>query len=131
MPHLAEGRADSPVVFEHRHPVEGFLRVRKEGSVVQVDCRWPFDRETGDWIFIANRLPLSDYAACLEEFAATGHGRAPGIDNGFLEFAAVGSDETQVEICDAAPHAPTRLSLKIPESSESLGGRLRDALRRS
>lgn len=119
------------VVFEHRHPIEGFLRFVRTGDVVHVDCRWPFDRETGEWIFIANDVAVGDYMACLEQVVEHRRGRASGIGDGFIEFAEIGADQTQLEICEGVAHAPTRLSLRLPEDAESFGRRLQDALRQS
>jgi hypothetical protein len=123
--------SDETLVFEHRHPVEGFLRFTSKDGAVKVDCRWPFDRDTGEWIFIGNDVAVDDYAACLQQVVANRRGRANGIDGGFIDVAERGSDKTQIEICDSAPHAPPRLALILAEPAEQFGRRLLDALGRS
>ena len=116
------------LVFEHRHPVEGALRFTIKGAAVRIDCRWPFDRDSGEWIFIANDVSIEEYVLCLEHVVADGYGRADGINDGFIEFTRVSPNETRLEICDSASRAPTRLSWALHESAESLGVRLLDAL---
>jgi hypothetical protein len=119
---------DATLLFEHRHPVEGWVRFLKDADVVKVECRWPADLDTDEWIFIGNRVALDDYVTCLDELVATKHGRARGVEDGFVEFASTHAGATQLEMCDFAPHAPTRLSVILPEEPGSLGHRLRDAL---
>ncbi len=96
---------DEVLVFEHRHDVEGSVRFVKKQALVHVSCRWPFDRDADEWIFIANDLTVDDYVDCLAKLVAEGVGRAVGVDHGFIEFTTLGPGKTQLEISD---HAPTR-----------------------
>lgn len=117
-------------MFEHRHSVEGFFRFVVDGSVVHVECRWPFDLETNDWIFAANDLALEDYVACLEELGVHNRGRVNGVRHGFVEFIGGESDRTHIELCDRAARAPARLSVIVPENASGLSRRMRDAIER-
>lgn len=116
------------LVFEFDHPVDGALRFFAAADSIHIDCRWPFDLDTNDWVFIGNDVDITDYRLCLDRLSAGHEARVDGLTDGFVTFTPISSTNTQVEVCDSAAHAPARLALIVPEDATSLATRLRDAL---
>ena len=117
------------VVFDHRHAVEGFVRgVLDDHGGIQFSARWPFDRDTGEEIYVATRVGVPEYAACLVSLAEARHGRAEGESGGFIEFIAIASGGTRFELGADGAGPGTRLSLNLSEAPEAVAAQLLAAL---
>jgi hypothetical protein len=121
---------DSSLIFEHRHPADGALRLVLDGEVVHVDCRWPFDPDVGDWIDIATEVSVDALGRCAEALGRGRTARAKGPRGGFIEFAPRPSGGSTVEVADRMGEAPRRLSLILAEPPEIVARGLCNGLRR-
>ncbi len=74
------------VIFEHRHPVEGSVRVTQSGDLVEVDCHWPFDISTDEWIDIDLEMDVSTYAAAIRDATPGATVKIPGVKAGFFQL---------------------------------------------
>lgn len=127
---MTDATADQEaIVFFHEHSVEGFVKLTVTGALLRFECRWPFDLDEGDWIFITGAVPAADVQASLARLAVTGQGRTEAAEGGFIEFAAQGANETRIELADKAPVGPVRLSLNLPRNAEELAETLTSAIR--
>jgi hypothetical protein len=70
---------------------QGYFELAVEDDAVVLHCSWPFDLDTGEWIYIENLYPASDYSQAVSDAAAgeKGTGRARGVNGGFLEIIRV------------------------------------------
>lgn len=121
--------AAAEIVFEHKHPRDGCVRFVAAGQVVRVDCRWPFDLDTSDWIYISIDIDLAEYRRSLGSFLSDGRGRASGLAGGFVTFKEREGGGVELELADRAA-SPTRLALMLDEDGRRLGCRLEDAIKR-
>lgn len=116
------------VVFDHRHPVNGFVLGVKEQDSIRFTGRWPFDRETGEEIYVSTTVATPDYAACLEMLSTQGEGCARGGGGGFIEFVGRATGGTRFEVAADAAASGTRLSLNLADDPRPLANRLLGAL---
>jgi hypothetical protein len=73
--------------FEHKHPVDGFIRLSVNSNIVWLKCHWPFDLESDDWINITNEFRVEDYVQAVRDASEKGVGEAPGLQGGSIEIA--------------------------------------------
>lgn len=112
-----------PIIFEHLHPREGFLRLIRDGDAIQAVCRWPFDFDADDWVCPRNAFALSDVDHAARRLTTDPHVRVPGTRYGFLEFTTI-PQGVRVELEDGVPFAPTRLALILSDSAAAIGTQL-------
>jgi hypothetical protein len=117
------------IVLEHMHPVDGVFRLSTDGVLVRAHCRWPFDRESGEWITLANEFSVDAVATGFAALASEQVSRVPGTEAGFLEFTELSEPGLmRVELAEPREDAPTRLSLNVPLTADGLEQALHSAL---
>jgi hypothetical protein len=115
---------ESRVVFEHRHPVDGALRLVREAETIRVDCRWPFDDDLGDWMYLSTEVACASIERCADALELGRTVRGNGLRGGFIEFGPH-ANGTSIEIADWMGPSPRRLSLIVAQEPKQLADRLR------
>ncbi len=71
--------------FEFTHPREGRLTLTGQYGTVVLNCHWPFDFDSDEWIDIHNTYRVEDYSRAVDNALLDGEGMVRGIDGGFLK----------------------------------------------
>ena len=77
--------------FEFTHPTDGRLILTGQHGTVVLNCHWPFDLDSDDWIDIHNTFRAEDYARAIDNALLNGEGMVRGIDGGFLKVRRRGT----------------------------------------
>jgi hypothetical protein len=91
--------SDRSILLDHRHPKGGFVRLTRARDEILIECRWPFDLDVDDWVYIANTVGTNDYRECLRALVEDGEGRARGIQSGFIAFVGSADESTRMDLC--------------------------------
>lgn len=124
---MADGDEEMRVVLlEHRHAVEGYLRISVSDANVEISGRWPFDLDTNDFIHVYATVGSEEFERCVHSLVERGKGTASGIHGGCVALQSRDDGAISIDIEDEAKHAPTRLELRIPTSTSALQARLQE-----
>lgn len=99
----------------------GALKITRERDEVRIDCRWPFDLQEDEWIYIVTDVSVTDFIDCLEALRVGEASHVDGIRGGFIELAPHRDGGSSLEVADRFGRAPTRLQFILTESPEELG----------
>lgn len=107
-------------IFEHRHTVDGEIKLERDGSEVGLTCRWPFDTSTDEWIYVSNRFDAAAYDAGIRDLASRGAAVIPGKASGELRLTIEGSEKVRLYAIDQSPIRPQQLDIVLETSSDNL-----------
>lgn len=115
-------------ILERLHERGGYFRVQRSGAYVRVECHWPFDSDSGDWIDLTCFVRPEDLWHCSLDMMTGREVRVDGVSGGFLAFEPGPPGFSRVEIADSVNLPPTRLSLLFPGDLQELAARLASAV---
>jgi hypothetical protein len=77
----------SSILFIHSHANDGEVSLSLHDDQVRLNCRWPFDLESNDYVSIKNIYRATDYVEAVRAALGGKKARAEGIKGGFLEIS--------------------------------------------
>lgn len=91
-------RAVEATIFEQNHPVEGSFRLRQVSDRVAIDCHWPFDLSTDEWIDLNLEVEAGEYRRAVAEAIPGDTIRIPALPTGYLQLRVQSDDQVAISV---------------------------------
>ena len=86
--------------FYREHDIDGEIYLELDGETVKFSCRWPFDLDEDDWIYVFNSFPLEDYLQSIRTLGNKKEVSVKGIKNGKIHLSMLDDSKIKIHAID-------------------------------